>query len=56
MVQAKTAKKRQRLWDELLRILADANRARSNAAPKPVRGSSSPGNQFRENGHQFYCK
>lgn len=65
MAQAKTAKKRQQLWDELLRTLADdlvperPGRREPRAVkrrPKAYPRLNKPRHQFRENGHRSYCK
>ena len=65
MAQAKTAKKRQQIWDELLRTLAadlvpDRPGRREPRAvkrrPKPYPLLNNPRHQFRENGRRCYCK
>jgi hypothetical protein len=65
MAQAKTAKKRQQLWDKLLRTLADdlvperPGRREPRAVkrrPKAHPLLNKPRRQFRENGRRSYCK
>jgi hypothetical protein len=65
MAQANKAKKRQPLWDTLLRTLAQdlvperPGRREPRAVkrrPKPYPLLNKPRHQFRENGRRAYCK